>query len=167
MVIWSVAAALIAPAHASDLAAARAFVEKIYASYADNATPSPLGADAPSLFAAPLLALIREDQRRANGEAGLLDYDPLCGCQDFNHLRVTATTFKALDAGRLRATVHLVNSGERTTIGLILVPQKGEWRIADVQNPGVPSLTRFLKTGLASAASNRPRTAAPPTHQPR
>jgi hypothetical protein len=139
-------------ASAADTASARAFVERMYAAYADDSTsPAPLGADAPSLFAPKLLALIRDDQRRERGEVGLLDFDPICGCQDFQRLTVKAIHFQALAPGRLRATVNLVNDGQPKSIGFILVVQDGQWRIADVREPHVPSLVRFLRNGLGKA----------------
>ena len=42
----------------------------------------PVGPAAAQVFDAPLVALIRRDQRNARGEVGALDGDPLCDCQD-------------------------------------------------------------------------------------
>src|SRR5919199_946809 len=58
----------------------RGFVERIYAGYRhDNYSPFE---HAERIFAPPLLAAIREDERLSRGEVGFLDADPLCQCQD-------------------------------------------------------------------------------------
>jgi uncharacterized protein DUF3828 len=136
---------------AKDAPSARTFVEQLYASYTPDVAPKVLGADASKIFAAPLLALIREDQKRAQGEIGLLDHDPVCGCQDSGRMKTQSISVAEQSRSRARATVNLANAGETKKLDLDLTLENGRWRIADIADPDIPSLVQFLKNGLATA----------------
>lgn len=155
--------AAVAPAaSAADVEAARAFVQSVYAPYsAGEHAAAPVAAAGPSVFAAPLLALIREDQRRAQGEAGVLDFDPVCNCQDFDKFAVSAISLKRVGAKRMRAVVRFVNGGRAQRVELTLVVEGSDWRIADVRTPEVSSLLRFLKSGLAQSNAGSEPSAKP------
>jgi hypothetical protein len=145
---------LIAPACAAQGASPAAFVQQTYDRYTRNATEADtLQAEAPKLFAAALLKLIREDQRQAQGEVGLLDHDPLCACQDFAGFELKGIDVTPVGKDQAKASVRFVNGGQPVQIGLTLVQEARQWRISDVQEPEMPSLRKFLEEGLAKASA--------------
>jgi hypothetical protein len=150
-VVGSIGILLTPQGWASDAQSARAFLEGVYAKYAaSNNGPDTLGKDAPDLFAPELLALIREDQRVAQGEVGLLDHDPICSCQDTEGLKVTALKVIPTGQHQVKAKVSFVNGGHPVRVGFSLIQDdSGHWRILDIAEPTVPSLKRYLKDGLA------------------
>jgi hypothetical protein len=136
------AAALLAPSPETP----RAFVERLYAGYRDP-DYSPLSHPR-RVFAAPLVAAIREDRRLSRDEVGYMDADPLCQCQDPAGLRPTigevATTGRSI--ATVRVTVDFGGSDPRD-LRLSLVRTASGWRIADIASADEPSLldslTRF------------------------
>jgi hypothetical protein len=142
-------------AHAQDLASAHHFVAAIYAHYpTSDKRPSfdPTGDNlAHALFDASLVRLIREDERLAHGEVGVLDSDPFCDCQDDGGMKFTVGEAKA--AGPSAAKVDVMASGsdlktpERLTVDLIWTP--AGWRVHDIHTPNTPSLRGLLVTGIA------------------
>lgn len=154
---WAAIIVVIAPACAAqDASSPTAFVQQTYARYTNTTKEwDTLRADAPSLFDSALLALIREDQRLAQGEVGALDHDPLCSCQDVDSFKVTAIEVTPQGKGQAKATVRFVNGGQSVQIGLSLTQKAGQWRISDVQEPAVLSTKSFLTKSIAEArASN-------------
>jgi hypothetical protein len=128
----------------------------VYARYAQSSDPQTLDADAATLFAADLLSLIREDERRAHGEAGFLDHDPICSCQDWAGLKVTAIHVTRDKDGHAKAAVDFTNGGQTVHVVLSLVQEEGQWRISDVREPEVPSIRRYLESALKTAAVTKP-----------
>jgi hypothetical protein len=128
------------PAAAQTLASARAFTLGLYAAYA-RGEADHLGKDAAKVFAPRLLALIRRQQR-----LDVLDFDPICGCQDAGGLRVEAVSVRGRGDGRARAEVGLGFGGDlRRQVSLDLVAAHGGWRVEDVHTREAPSLVRLLQ----------------------
>jgi Protein of unknown function (DUF3828) len=154
----AIAFLLASPVWASGAQTAREFLEQAYGKYAAGGKgPDTLGKDAPELFAPELLTLIREDQRIAKGEIGLLDHDPICSCQDSDGLKITAVQVTPTGRNRAKANVAFVNGGHPVSVRLSLLRQTGRWRILDIKEPTIPSLRRYLKDGLAkSRTSGKP-----------
>jgi len=147
---WVIAILSTTQAWAVDIASARTFLQGVYKRYSTNdKNVATLGKDAPNLFAQELLTLIREDQSIAQGEVGLLDHDPICSCQDWEELTVTAINIIPQKARRLKAKVTFVNGGKTVVVRLLLVQQSDNWRILDIEEAHIPSLYRFLKSGLS------------------
>jgi hypothetical protein len=139
---------------AKDAETARVFLGHIYDQYTGSGKgPNTLGKDAPDLFAPELLALIREDQRKSQGEVGLLDHDPICSCQDFEGLKVIKIKVAPVGHNRAKAKVKFVNGGNEVEIGFLLIRKSGQWRILDIKEPNVPSLIHYLKKGLKETES--------------
>lgn len=139
-------------AAATDAQSPREFLKEAYASYVDGSTArNALGQDAESLFAPALLALIREDQRTAHGEVGLLDHDPICACQDFERLRVVSIHITSLAKSSAHARVRIMNGGHQVRIDFALILGADGWRIQDIDEPGIGSLMRYLQRGLAAS----------------
>jgi len=122
----------------------RAFVERLYAGYRDS-DYSPL-ARPERVFAPPLVAAIREDQRLSSGEVGYLDGDPLCQCQDPAGLRPEIGEVRQLTRSKVTAHVLLSFPGsDRRDLRLHLVRTGAGWRVADVATADEPSLLDSLR----------------------
>ena len=134
-----------------DLASARAFVQQLYSAYEHPATPAGpdvLGKSATRIFSASLLQLIRRDQARTpRGDAPALDGDPICDCQDFDGLHLTALTVNSVDATHAAAQATLKFPGETTpqVVRLTLLYTPQGWRIDDIATADTPSLRKFLQ----------------------
>lgn len=93
-------------------------------------------------FTSRLRAAIRADMRGT--EIGLLDYDPICQCQDDagQTLRIIAVR----TTGRASiATVESTSGGERSRITFRLANGREGWRIADIGTASRPSLLKSLE----------------------
>jgi hypothetical protein len=131
-------------ASAQDLAAAQAFVARLYAAYHGKG-PDYLGRDAKATFAPPLLRLIRRDAAATpSGDVGALDGDPICDCQDAGGLRNVDVAIAGGAKGHALATVRFQISAERRTVQLDLVAVQGHWRVSDVRTADTPSLVTYL-----------------------
>jgi hypothetical protein len=138
---WLLAAAL-APASAAE--PPRAFLERLYAGYRDP-DYSPL-ARPERVFAAPLVAAIREDQRLSRDEVGYMDADPLCQCQDPAGLRPLIGEVRRPTARTAAARILLRFGGDGDReVSLRLVRTPSGWRIADVATPESPSMLDELR----------------------
>lgn len=139
-----------APARAGDAAGARAFVTWVYAHYSSKSgvsTDDVFGKDMPRIFHPSLIALIKEDERLAQGEVGALDSDPICDCQDDTDLTFKIKTVRA--AGPARAMALVVRRSpndqpEFEDITLDLAQANGHWRVWDVRTKDTPSLRAML-----------------------
>ncbi len=135
-------AALLAPAHAAE--EPRAFVARLYSGYSDP-DYNPL-ARPDRIFAAPLVAAIREDRRLSRDEVGYMDADPLCQCQDPEGMRSTIESVRQTGRATARAHVRLVFPGdERRALTLQLVRTSTGWRIADIATADEASLLGGLR----------------------
>lgn len=138
---WLLAAAL-APAPAAETP--RAFLERVYAGYRDP-DYSPL-ARPQRVFAAPLVAAIREDRRLSRDEVGYMDADPLCQCQDPAGLRPLIGEVRRPTARTAAARILLRFGGDGDReVRLQLVRTRSGWRIADVAAPDSPSMLDELR----------------------
>ena len=152
-VLAAILASVAAPAAAQDLKAADAFLRKLYSGYTTGRkAPNPTGRDAAAYFAPPLLALIGADRALAAGEAGILDLDPICACQDYDKLEHLNIVLEPAGPGRANAVATFHNSATPTTVQYRLVAVDGQWRIEDISEPGIKNMRRFLADGIASRA---------------
>jgi hypothetical protein len=127
------------------------FLRHLYAPYVSgDQTVSPTGKDAPTIFDAHLTALLRKDQANAKGEVGALDQDPICDCQDFDHLTALSITAKPRSRGRVIADVSFRNGAATTVLTYRLVETRSGWRVSDIGAKDIPSLARFLETAEAA-----------------
>ncbi|WP_267226609.1 DUF3828 domain-containing protein [Dyella silvae] len=122
-----------------------AFVRGVYAHYKAGGTPiSLISPDAGKVATTNLLEAIKRDAEAMHGEAGVLDADPLCECQDFD-LSLENIHISMQDQKNALATVSFINLGSRRTLRLKLVKTKSGWRIDDVLSPDMPSLREAMK----------------------
>ena len=122
----------------------KGYMERLYAAYHD---PSFNPLDHPGRYFAPkLAAAIEQDARRAKGEVGYLDGDPICQCQDPGGLdaRVTGVAKTGRGRAEVRVTIGLAGYDGRPA-RFSLVQTRNGWRIADVSSPDEPSLLNALE----------------------
>jgi len=119
---------------------AKQFVEHLYSLYGPSADPPNLfERNATQAFDPSLIALARADAKAAKPDVGVLDYDPVCNCQDtdvkFPNLKIM---IRPIDASRTEASVSFTGySNERNQILLTLVEEQGDWRIYNIEDlPG-------------------------------
>lgn len=113
-----------------DKRSADTFLQDIYAHYRENGEGIPTS-DA-RVYSRALRTLMHADATAAGeGNVGLLDYDPLCDCQDFD---IKTATFVYTPAGkdRLDAAVSFHNLDADESLHLLLVRAPDGWRIDDV-----------------------------------
>jgi Mrp family chromosome partitioning ATPase len=137
-----------APASTPDLAAAKTFVEQVYADYAkpDWAGRSHRQAN---FYTVPLYHAILLDQRFHLEDTPRLDGDPLCDFQDPGDpgkLALQSIAVTAASPTTARATVAFLLAEAPHTVTLTLVRTPDGWRIADVATKAVPSLYRASTT---------------------
>ena len=136
---------------------ADAFLHTVYARYSASGTPLDIeDVRAATIYESSLLALMREDRQSLGGEAGVLDADPLCACQDDAVSAVSWVLQPAKDGG-WSARVSLRNLGQAQHVVLSLVRIGQGWRIADIQAENIPSLRASLQDEVRAAAGNTPQ----------
>ena len=122
------------------------FLRQVYARYRPEGRPfNPLGEAAPAIFSPVLLALIRHDQAAARGEAGRLDHDPICDCQDAGSLTSFVYSARQDGAGRSIVSVSFKNGAAPASVVFTLANGEHGWRIDDVAETAISSLRRFLQ----------------------
>jgi hypothetical protein len=136
---------------ASDAGNAKEFVAGLYASYGRNSAPPNLfEGNAKDAFDPSLILLAKTDADAARPDVGVLDYDPVCNCQDpdvsFPNLEIK---IKSVD--KSRATAIITFSGdnhEPNKIDLTLRKEKGHWRIFNIEDLSGPGPHTDLRTML-------------------
>lgn len=147
LVILAVAAV---PAHASDLAGAKAFVAWVYSHYPKSGQANqfdPLGSEATKIFHPSLMELIRADAQVGDDQAPDLDGDPLCDCQNNGGLIFTVSSVRTSEFSRATATVVRRDMGDTEggeTITLDLAQMDAGWRVYDIKTKDTPSLRLYL-----------------------
>lgn len=164
LLLASLVAAAVPAARAGDAEDSKAFVRKVYAAYADFEAGKAGRANA-VVFDRSLGALIDDDTRLTpDGEAGALDWDPVCQCQDFSHLRATVTIS---DATATRATARVRFHDTRTagdsthTATFDLVKESQGWRIHDIHSKDFENPAHSLRAFLEAAVAEKRKSATP------
>ncbi len=132
------------PAPSANLAAAKAYVESIYAKL-------PGDFDYRTVRYAPALkALIVKDDACAEAGGGIcvIDSVPFCDCQDTGtDYKIVSSTVTALGKTGARVTVQMRNGGA-VRYSVDLMQAKGVWYVADIATPGTLSFAAKLREGL-------------------
>lgn len=117
-----------APAQAEG---AEAFVRELYANYHDD--PNVQSGMVGPPWSARTKALWDENFEAAQG-VGYLGFDPVCNCQDWLRLRITALTVTPTGPDSADAAVTFVNGDPQATVNqtLKLVREGGNWAIDDI-----------------------------------
>jgi hypothetical protein len=149
------------PAAAQDAASAKTFLESVYQHYQHGGKGIDLGGPhAGEYFHSSLLTLVRADAK-ANGpeNVGVIDSDPVCGCQDWDGIWDLKIDVNVQTPQRATARVSFAAFQRRTKEGLrdleiTLVPERGQWRIyniLDESDPKAPfDLRKELERDIAS-----------------
>lgn len=146
-----------AAADASDAAAAKAFLDGLYAHYRtskDN-TFNMFDTSTHAVFDADTSKLLDEDTKALKGDLGTIDGDWLCDCQDFVSLRATVTVQSATPH-TAKATadfkdVGMTDQGVRHA-AFDLVKTPNGWRIHDIKDGDEPWLRAQLQDEIKSLA---------------
>jgi hypothetical protein len=142
-------------ARPGDTKDARAFVAGLFATYRDNKKP-PAGSH--HVYDSQLQALMDEDVRLAKGEVPALDFDPLCQCQDYQHLQGHVTMRSSSSSAAVVAVtlrdLGMPNEKPRDAV-FDLVKEGGRWRIHDIHADDPKSLRAFLIEQNADRAKQK------------
>lgn len=145
-----VTALMAATLHAQTVDQARAFVRGLYAQYGHPKAsdgPNVLGPGAAKIFSPQLLQLIRKSDRETpKGDVGVLDFDPVCSCQDPDGLRLASLNVKPGAPGTAVAIamLHYPDSAEDIRVELSLKWFPNGWLIDEISTKDVPSLRKLL-----------------------
>jgi Protein of unknown function (DUF3828) len=148
-----VSSLIVAPLQAQTVDQARAFVRGLYVQYGHPKAsdgPNVLGPGAAKIFSPQLLQLIRKsDKDTPKGDVGVLDFDPVCSCQDPDGLRLASLDMKPGVAGTAIAVamLHYPDSAEDIRVELSLKWFANGWRIDEIGTKDVPSLRKLLTGG--------------------
>lgn len=140
---------------AKDLRAAEGatrFVKSLYLRYGSSADPPNLfESNAPHAFDPSLIALARADAAAAKPDVGVLDYDPVCNCQDtdirFPNLKVTIQT---ANAHRAIAIAEFSTDNTLNKIAFTLIRHGDSWRIFNIEDLSGSGSHTDLRTLLAN-----------------
>ena len=110
---------------------AEAFVRETYAAYHDDPAVQSGASDA--VWSARTKALWDENFEAAQG-VGYLGFDPVCNCQDWLKLHITALVVAPTGPDSADAAVTFVNGEPAVTVNqtLKLVREGGNWAIDDI-----------------------------------
>lgn len=170
--------------YAQDQASAQAFLQSMYKHYGKGG--NGVNTDGPKAhlyFSKPLLALLRADQKIVGpDEVGVLDGDPVCGCQDWDALHdlkiaLTPIDPAAVNPAQLKASVSFALFGSEAaheqslrSLEMTLVSQGGQWRIDNILDRSDPKAPFDLRAELQkevrqakhrASTAPRPRPTAP------
>jgi len=139
---FALLACVIVPAcsgSAQDVASAKAFLQSIYARYSKNGPGVEIaGPRAKRYLHSSLIALLRNDARAVGpGEVGVLDGDPLCGCQDWDGIFGLKIDVHEPKAAKAEALVSFALFGDAKpqdvrSLRITLAQEKGAWRVYNV-----------------------------------
>jgi Protein of unknown function (DUF3828) len=139
---------------AQTAASAKVFLLSIYRHYQYGGKGIDLeGPNAPLYFHSSLVALMRADiKANGPGNAPAIDFDPICGCQDWKGIWGLKIAVQMESAKRAHADVSfsLVPPKESSkdalrTMEITLVPERGAWRIYDIEDESDTSTTFGLR----------------------
>jgi len=141
--VWGLSAAMAGEPNA---ASAEQFLRGLYAKYTHNGKPTPfVYPDARTIADANMMALLKRDRDKANGEVGAMDSDPVCRCQDWEAIKVTALQVAIQGANAASADVTFSDMGDVQKVHYSLAWTKDGWRIHDIGTRDEPSLIAYLR----------------------
>jgi hypothetical protein len=122
--------------NAKDAGSAKHFVDNLYAQYGRSTDPPNLfEGTASQAFTPSLIKLARTDAKAAKPDVGVLDYDPVCNCQDpdvkFPDLKIT---IESANADRATAVVQFTTDNTPNKLVLTLARKENDWRIFNIKD---------------------------------
>ena len=128
-----------------------AFVRRVYARYGGAKGPgvaTDRKGGAP-FYSKDMLDGFAASEAVGDGDVGPIDYDPICGCQDYKNLRLKTVTVEKADESAATVRVGFANLGSTGRRTLILARTAAGWRIADIadsEKDGNKSVLAALRT---------------------
>jgi hypothetical protein len=147
------------PVAAQDAASARTFLQSVYALYAKNGKGAALTS---RYYDSTLLRLVATDNKLNAGDIGVLEGDPVCGCQDWAgiwDLKIEIQMMQDPNLALADVTFALSAPNGRKKDDLrklqfTLAPERGQWRIYDIVDDSDPKapfqLRKELEKDIAS-----------------
>lgn len=169
LIAFSVAATLLCGvSRAQDAASAKAFLVSVYHYYQNGYQEQHSGIDfdapnANKYFHSSLLALERADVKANAGSIQAIDWDPICGCQDWNGIWNLKIEVHLDSPQRAIANVSFAlfdpkdrPVDETNRLQITLVMEHGQWRIYDILDESITtfSVRKLLQDDLASLRKN-------------
>jgi hypothetical protein len=159
------AAATPAAADSADAAAAKSFLEALYAHYKASSSTgtswAPMDANVKDVFDPEMVALLDADTKALKGELGEIDGDWICDCQDWGSLAATVTVVSASPtAAKAAANFHdtQIADAKPSHDSFDLVKTPAGWRIHDMGTATDPSLRAVLTKEIADLKSGKAKT---------
>lgn len=121
-----------APSQATSPTTSQAFLDTLYMPYKQGKAQETAPARTKALYSADLATLIERDRAEAQGEVGVLDYDPICNCQDFDKLADVRVADVHEAGDTASANVSFRNGAASETIAYRLKREGGSWHIDDI-----------------------------------
>ncbi len=104
------------PLLAQDVDSARRFLESTYRLYDHNGAGVEMGGPyADRFYHSSLIALLQEDEKVMGGGVGVLDGDPICGCQDWDGIFDLKMKIRPINSDRVEAAVSFALLKQATT----------------------------------------------------
>jgi len=153
--VIALAALLLAAAPAADTP--RAFLARLYARY-ERGDLNPIPRQE-KIYAPELVRQMRLNAKLYGpNEVGLIDYDPVCQCQDMSEMKARIGEIAAAGPGRAEAKVSIGfgHQTERQAIRIKLLHTPAGWRIADIGSREQPSLLGDLQRDNRRLARRKP-----------
>lgn len=127
---------------------AKQFVEDVYARYgAATDPPNLFEKNASQAFDPSLIALARADAEAAKPDVGVLDYDPICNCQDpdvtFPDFKIT---IRSANARHAIAITEFTIDNTPNKLVITLVRNNSSWRIFNIEDLTSPGPRTDLRT---------------------
>lgn len=111
-----------------------------------------------AIYTPALVELMRRDRLTTpTGQIGVLDFQPMCGCNDDSGLRLTGIASTARPDGKVDAVATIATYGGASTFTrrFVLERTPAGWRVADIfsNEPGDTGFLAFMTNGLAQAGA--------------
>lgn len=116
-------------------------LQRLYKPYTENSDPPPFDATGASAIASSrLLAALKTDSELTSpGDTGALDWDPRCGCQDFDHLAVEdiAVLYQTDNSAVAQVSVRPIGGSDAvSSLKYRFVNEHGRWLVDDITEDG-------------------------------
>ena len=131
------------------------FIHSIYVNYYENGPGINIGSPETDVLLSPtLLQIMHHDNELVQGEAGFLDADPICECQDHNTIKVKKIVVKKINVSKFIAKVSFINLEHLTTVEFSLLKINGLWHIDDISSADMPSMRAGLEREIKELSSH-------------
>ena len=140
------------PAAAQDAASAKTFLQSVYALYSKNGKGATLTS---RYYDSTLLRLVATDNKLNAGDIGVLEGDPVCGCQDWKGIWDLKIETQMQGPSHALADVSFALSAPKgrtkddlRKLQITLVPERGQWRIYNILDESDPKTLFDLRGEL-------------------